>query len=368
VEFIGTQRSGNMTNNYNEGHPSAVITKVERYADSSYNEPPNVVLLMAGTEDVIKGEDLSAAPERLGHLIDEVVKNYPRAAVVVAELPPIDDVDFNAQATTFNAAISGIVRPKVEEGRRISTVKMSDYMTVDDLQDGLYPTDRGYSLMAQAWYDGIKYAESKSWLAPPVVRRRKAMKRDAAATTCSSSKAPSATKVKDVTSKAPSSAGPASTNVKDLVSEAPSSTAQPTTTLTSTTTVTSTVTLKFHTQKKYTTVPKPTPTASPTPCTTSSTPLVTSTAAANTTTPISIPTPTPTPTEITPPPVNNTTIPIIPSSSPSPASIGLPSPQSSTPGGTPTPPPPTSAASRVGGNFLWMAAGLLFFWLSGMAI
>lgn len=368
-----------MTNNYNEGHPSAVIARVERYADSSYNEPPNVVLLMAGTEDMVRGEDLSSAPERLDHLLDEVVKSYPRAAVVVAELPPIEDADSNARSVAFNAAISGIVRPKVDEGRRISIVKMSNYMTVDDLQDGLYPTDHGYSLMAQAWYDGIKEAESKNWLAPPVTKRKRAMKRDAA-TTCSSSKAPSATKVKTIASGALSSAGPASTHANEIVSGGTSGAAQPTTTLTSTTTVTSTVTLKFHTQTTYTTVPKPkpTPTSTPTPCTTSTIPLVTSSAAANTTitptstatpNPTPTPTPTPTPSEIPPPPPNNTTIPTYPSSSPSPASIGVPSYQTSAAGGTPTPtPPPTSAASRIGGNFLWMAMGLLFFWLSGMAM
>ncbi|KIN07805.1 carbohydrate esterase family 3 protein [Oidiodendron maius Zn] len=353
VEYIGSQMSGNMTDNHNEGHPGAVITKVEGYVDNSVNEPPNLVLLMAGSIDIVNAVDPSSAPDRLGHLIDEIVQEYPRAAVLVAELPPIEDADSDARAITFNAAVPGIVKSRTDAGRHIVTVNMSAYVTVADLQDGLHPTDYGYSRMAQAWYDGIKDAESRGWLVPPVSKRRRSRKR-AISTTCSTTSTTSA--------------------VNKLTTPSTTSSSESTTTLTSTRTLTSTVTIKAETPTSTTTtsttttsISSTTSTTTPSTTTTTSTTSTTTTTTTTSTTTSSTPIPTFIPTYSVSFP-NGTT-----SSAPTttaPASVSLPSsapiPTSSSSGLST--PPPTGGASRPAGNLSWMAVGLLLFWLSGMAM
>lgn len=52
VQYVGSQHSGSMANNSNEGHPGAVITQIAKFAKLGLNQLPNVVLLMAGTNDM----------------------------------------------------------------------------------------------------------------------------------------------------------------------------------------------------------------------------------------------------------------------------------------------------------------------------
>jgi hypothetical protein len=47
VKYIGSLKSGTMTNNQNEGHSGAVINEIASYAPLSLPKRPNVVLLMA---------------------------------------------------------------------------------------------------------------------------------------------------------------------------------------------------------------------------------------------------------------------------------------------------------------------------------
>jgi lysophospholipase L1-like esterase len=49
VIYVGSQQSGSMANNENEGHPGALIDQIATYAQASLPDRPNVVLLMAGT-------------------------------------------------------------------------------------------------------------------------------------------------------------------------------------------------------------------------------------------------------------------------------------------------------------------------------
>lgn len=166
VEYVGSQTSGDMVQNHNEGHPGAVISEIATYADQSLPDRPNVVLLMAGTNDCGKG--LTGAPDRLSSLIDQVVAACPDAAVIVAQITPMADATAEANAQTFNAAIPDIVASKVNAGNKVLLVNQSDYVTVNDLIDGLHPTGHGYDLMSECWLAGIQQAGANGWIQAPV--------------------------------------------------------------------------------------------------------------------------------------------------------------------------------------------------------
>src|ERR1700712_4085517 len=51
VQYIGSIRAGNMTDNFNEGHSGAVISQIAGFANQSLPQRPNLILLMAGTND-----------------------------------------------------------------------------------------------------------------------------------------------------------------------------------------------------------------------------------------------------------------------------------------------------------------------------
>ncbi|KAG0646710.1 Phosphatidylinositol N-acetylglucosaminyltransferase GPI2 subunit [Hyphodiscus hymeniophilus] len=124
VTYIGSEHSGNMTNNDNEGHPGAIIDQIALYAEQSLTLRPNIILLMAGTNDMVGNFDVEEAPGRLGVLIDRCVAACPDAVVLVAQLTPFLDPLSQMRADVFNAAIPGLVKQRVNEGMKILAVDM----------------------------------------------------------------------------------------------------------------------------------------------------------------------------------------------------------------------------------------------------
>lgn len=168
VTYIGSEHAGNMTNNANEGHPGAKISDIAEFADRSLPERPNVILVMAGTNDCIADHDMEQAPVRLGALIDRCLEACPDATVLVAQLSDCLDRPTHARILKFNKAVPGVVKKKAENGHKVAVVNMFDYMGLDGVMDGLHPSDIGYEGMAKAWFDGIKNATAKGWITESV--------------------------------------------------------------------------------------------------------------------------------------------------------------------------------------------------------
>jgi lysophospholipase L1-like esterase len=150
VDYVGTHRSGSMPDNFNEGHSGAVISEIASYAEGSLPVRPNVVLLMAGTNDINKPNDPAGAPSRLASLIDRIFAACPDAAIVVAQITPINNSGNEALALTFNQAVIRLVNERFVAGKHILFINMHDYVTVSDLADGLHPNEYGYSQIARA--------------------------------------------------------------------------------------------------------------------------------------------------------------------------------------------------------------------------
>ncbi|PQE05900.1 carbohydrate esterase family 3 protein [Rutstroemia sp. NJR-2017a BVV2] len=167
VQYVGSVQAGNMTDNFNEGHPGAVIEQIAQYARLSLPELPNVVLLMAGTNDMNGLVNISGAPARLANLLDEINTAVPGVTTVVAQLTPAANVTVEKAIEAFNAEIPKVVSSKVAAGQKVSVVNMMDYVTVNDLRDGLHPTDHGYQQMAQAWFKGIQQVQLDGWVSQP---------------------------------------------------------------------------------------------------------------------------------------------------------------------------------------------------------
>lgn len=168
VQYVGSQRSGNMADSFNEGHPGAVISEIADYAKLSLPDRPNIILLMAGTNDCNKPEDPAGAPARLASLIDKCIAACPDAVIIVAQLTPIAGAASQANVEKFNAAVPGLVATRASQGAHILTVDMSAFVTVGQLDDGLHPNDAGYANMATAWFGALQKAASNGWISPPV--------------------------------------------------------------------------------------------------------------------------------------------------------------------------------------------------------
>ncbi|KAL8691435.1 MAG: hypothetical protein Q9218_003337 [Villophora microphyllina] len=175
ITYIGQVESGNMTNNQNEGHRGFRIDPIGDAGKPDFPERPNVVLLMAGTNDIIVGADVPNAPERLGTVIGDAVAACPDAAVLVGTLLPLVHPKDNPQLTSndteaFNTGLQDVVKEYEHEGRQVAVVNMTrvtdNYINATD---GTHPTDEGYALIAAAWHDGLVAASEKGWIQKPLL-------------------------------------------------------------------------------------------------------------------------------------------------------------------------------------------------------
>ncbi|MCJ1424506.1 hypothetical protein MMC29_002394 [Sticta canariensis] len=170
LRFIGSVQSGNMADNYNEGHPGATIRDTANFERASLGYRPNVILLHVGTNDfdsVSPKETTEDAPERLDGLIDDLVFACPDAAILVAQLVHAEDPLYEKRIQLFNNQVPGIVAKRANAGHRVMVADMRS-ITKQYLIDGIHPTDVGYKMMADIWFACIKAARAKGWIQRPI--------------------------------------------------------------------------------------------------------------------------------------------------------------------------------------------------------
>lgn len=108
-----------------------------------------MVLLHAGSNDILHSVDVSTAPDRLGTLIDTVI-SATGASVLVARIISLGEgyTEYNTLVDTYNAAIPAIVAARVAEGKNVAVADMSSAVKSDELIDGIHPIAAGYKKMA----------------------------------------------------------------------------------------------------------------------------------------------------------------------------------------------------------------------------
>ncbi|KAJ7596102.1 lipolytic enzyme [Mycena floridula] len=166
VNFIGSLKSGTMADNDNEGHSGFTIAQIQSISTNAAALParPNVILLMAGTNDVFGGS-ISTAPSRLDALISSIFTACPDAALIVATLTPLSSGQ--AAVNTYNAAITTLVNNRTAAGQHILLASMASVLA-SDLADGVHPNDAGYVKMANAWFPVFQKAAANGWIGTPV--------------------------------------------------------------------------------------------------------------------------------------------------------------------------------------------------------
>jgi lysophospholipase L1-like esterase len=168
LDYIGRVRAGTMVDKDNEGYPGYPIVSIASTVKPEYPERPNIVLLMAGTNDVILDNDRNTSFVALDQLIDKVITACPDAVVLVAEITPLLDPEREARRLAYNSAIPAVVQPYTDEGKHVALVNMGRIIPqCINATDGIHPDDEGYRLIASAWYEAIIAADEKGWFEAP---------------------------------------------------------------------------------------------------------------------------------------------------------------------------------------------------------
>ena len=158
-----------MPNNENEGYGGAIIDTVRRLSTPTLSQHPNLVLLMAGVNDINTNTDTPDAPARLKAFVEDIFAKVEGVTVVVALLTPYKD--HQEVVDTLNSGIEVWVNDLIKGGQKVVLVRMEDYLSLPDdfLPDGLHPNDEGYEGMARAWLGGVEGAEKMGWILTPGV-------------------------------------------------------------------------------------------------------------------------------------------------------------------------------------------------------
>ncbi|UPK97767.1 hypothetical protein LCI18_008702 [Fusarium solani-melongenae] len=172
VVFAGTVEGGTMTDGYFAAWPGKTIQVISDRIGPSLDQRPNIILLHAGTNDMnsrsrlTQAETPADAAERLGRLIDKMIKACPDAVILVAVIVGTCDTTKIAKTPEYQALIPGVVQERRQAGHHVLAVDFSTF-PIQDLRDCIHPTNEGYRLFGAYWYDFVTQIPS-SWIKEPV--------------------------------------------------------------------------------------------------------------------------------------------------------------------------------------------------------
>ena len=162
VDFIGSQvnQGTNLDDAEHEGHPGWTINELTTLLDegelTSYQ--PDIVLLMAGTNDILKSsDDASQVIDDLNHSIDRLQEEFPDAQILVSSLTPLDSSIKSEQlANTVEEVNALLPELAAEQGQQVTYVNAGGSIAPRDLvADGIHPNEEGYQKIGNAWFDAI---------------------------------------------------------------------------------------------------------------------------------------------------------------------------------------------------------------------
>jgi lysophospholipase L1-like esterase len=171
VDFVGDFTAGTIADRQHQGVSG--LTSTELLAGRSaggvnvdlvgamQRNAPDVVLLMIGTNDVLRETNAaSTVPGEIVSIVNKIHSVNPEAHVLVGNLTPLSPAtEFGAgvvgvRAAT-NAGISQAVLGLEAQGHAVSLVDTSS-LTQADLIDGVHLTPGGYQKLASIWFDAVQ--------------------------------------------------------------------------------------------------------------------------------------------------------------------------------------------------------------------
>ena len=146
------------------GQEIAAISK-RTEADVSADQP-NIVMLQAGTYDMVDG-DSSGASQRLSDLIDQIQTDDPNAVVLLATLGPATNPAVQTRIDDFNQEILSLYHNLQNAGRHVALADMSTLTTAYLSADGITPSAPGFVLMSRAFDEALRAAFINGWVQSP---------------------------------------------------------------------------------------------------------------------------------------------------------------------------------------------------------
>jgi hypothetical protein len=165
VDYVGSQTSGTMADNQNEGWPgltvSALLEKA-KVAVPAYL--PNLVLINAGASDCANGGTPSVKDTML-QIMQFTWKNSVTSSIVLSTVPLTGSAATDACIAEVNKQYQSLVQEQQGLSRKVVLVDFgAGGLTVEE---DLCCTPEDYDKMAAMMFAGIKDAASRGWVEKP---------------------------------------------------------------------------------------------------------------------------------------------------------------------------------------------------------
>jgi serralysin len=163
-DFVGSQFNGppSLGDKNHEGHGGWTIDQIAGLVDQGIIKTykPQIILLMIGTNDILRGSSLSEITSDLNNLIDRISQDSSNTRIFVSSVAPIDPAFLGStranRAKDFNALLPDLVNDKVAQGKKVTYVNGGGSLNLNDLvPDGIHPNVTGYNKIGDSWYDTL---------------------------------------------------------------------------------------------------------------------------------------------------------------------------------------------------------------------
>lgn len=138
-----------------EGHPGwRTAELLEHVARWLAEARPDIVLLMSGTNDIIRDNDATLATDRLSRLVAMLFEATPGIGLGIATIPPLSYSESRRYLQTaveeYNEKVRDIAGEVAAKGARIMLADVHGVMKPAHLI-GTHPSPDGYRRIAEVW-------------------------------------------------------------------------------------------------------------------------------------------------------------------------------------------------------------------------
>lgn len=161
VDLVGSYRDGpaSVRDRDHEGHGGATIADLEPSVRGWIRQSaPDVVLLHAGTNDLLHGVGAAVTAQRLDTLLGAIAAESAAHVVVAGVWAPLPQR--TAARAEFARLAAGVVARRRALGQSITYVDTSTLLRPSEFADGLHANAGGYQRIAAMWE-----REITTWLA-----------------------------------------------------------------------------------------------------------------------------------------------------------------------------------------------------------
>jgi lysophospholipase L1-like esterase len=160
VDFVGTLSSGAIPDPNHEGHSGWRADQIRDYITGWLTvNPPNIVLLHIGTNDISQGEQVDGITTEIGQILDDIdayeIAHDITVTVVLARIINRND-SLSGLTSALNVSIASMAAARIAAGDKLVVVDQESALSYPgDLADIVHPNAGGYQKMAAVWFDAL---------------------------------------------------------------------------------------------------------------------------------------------------------------------------------------------------------------------